>query len=469
MNTIFSLITASNYGAVAIIRISGSLTKQCLTTLGINKELIANKITFCTIIDNENQQILDEVLVSFFKSPHSFTGEDVAEINIHNSPYIIKRIFAILLEIKNVAIAEAGEFTKRAFLNGKIDLNMAEAIPDLINAETNIQHHQAMNQISGKASIIYHKWREELISCLAMIEASIDFPDEDLPIEIIKNLQEKTNIVKQEIKEQLSHSNIVNQIRNGLTMIIVGEPNVGKSSLINHLAQSEVAIISEIAGTTRDIIETRLDIAGMMVRILDTAGIRESNDIIEKKGIELALSRLQQADIKIIMVSFDNYDFLLNNSHLIDDNSIIVINKIDNLKQSHQNYDNISKNNLNNFFDGEYFKHNQIKNKLHFIGKVPAIAISLTNNINLDFLLEIIKDKVKSHYHDKSINIAINQRQQQALKESLTALESFDVNNNIEFIAEDLRIVAFNIGKIIGEIGVDDILDNIFSRFCIGK
>ena len=247
MTTIFSTITSTNGGSVAIIRISGEKTVNCLNALGINKKLNHNQILFTKIYDLEHNKLLDEAVISSFEAPNSFTGENVIEINIHNSIFIIKRIFAILSKVEDVAIAEAGEFSKRAFLNGKIDLVQAEAIPDLIKAETEIQHRQALQQLTGTLGQKYENWRSEIIQALSMIEAVIDFPEDDLPTEIIDSVENKVKNLIAGITLHLQNKSIGQKIKQGLSLVIIGSPNVGKSSLINFLAQSEVAIVSDIA------------------------------------------------------------------------------------------------------------------------------------------------------------------------------------------------------------------------------
>jgi len=432
MSTIFAPITSPARAGISVIRISGPQVVNCLEILGFKGNPEHSKITFQKIRDPKTSEIIDEVLVSFFQSPKSFTGEDVAEISIHASSFIAKKIFEILSDQKNCRFAEAGEFSKRAFLNGKLDLVQAEAIPDLIAAETAAQHKQALRQLEGKLGAIYEDWRFRLIEISAMIEAAIDFPDEDLPKNIIDKVESDVEKLKNEIASHLNDNKVGQKIKDGLNLAIIGAPNVGKSSLINFLAQSEVAIVSEIAGTTRDVVETHLSIAGVAVKISDTAGIHETEDKIEAEGIRRALKKASEADLKIFLIDAKNP---VLRADLIDENTIIVVNKID----------------LESFnFDG-------------------AVEISLTNNVNTTQLLKKLAEKILELIPNQNSPLITQERYRSALRNSVGNLESFSLEKNIELAAEDLRMTAREIGKITGKVDIENILDVIFSRFCIGK
>jgi len=432
MTTIFAPITSPVRAGISVIRISGSQVVSCLQILGFKGNPQHSKISFQKIRDPKTSEIIDEVLVSFFQSPKSFTGEDVAEISIHASPFIAKKIFEILSDQKNCRFAEAGEFSKRAFLNGKLDLVQAEAIPDLIAAETAAQHKQALRQLEGKLGAIYEDWRFRLIEISAMIEAAIDFPDEDLPKNIIDKIESDVEKLKNEIASHLNDNKVGQKIKDGLNLAIIGAPNVGKSSLINFLAQSEVAIVSEIAGTTRDVVETHLSIVGVAVKISDTAGIRETEDKIEAEGIRRALKKASEADLKIFLIDAKNP---VLRADLVDENTIIVVNKID----------------LEPFnFDG-------------------AVEISLTNNVNTTQLLKKLEEKILELIPNQNSPFITQERYRSALQNSVANLESFSLEKNIELAAEDLRMTAREIGKITGKVDIENILDVIFSRFCIGK
>lgn len=434
METIFAPITSAFHAGVSVIRISGEESRNCLEALGITKEIEHQKIFFSKIYNPKNGEVIDEALISFFAEPNSFTGEDVAEISIHASPFILKTLLEILGTQPNCRMAEAGEFSKRAFLNNKIDLTQAEAIPDLIASETEIQHRQALRQLSGKLGEIYDQWRFRLIEISAMIEAAIDFPDEDLPKNVVDHVEEEVKKLCSEIKSHLSDAKIGEKIKDGLSLAIIGAPNVGKSSLLNFLAKSDVAIVSDIAGTTRDVIETHLSIAGVAVKISDTAGIHETVDKIEAEGIRRALAKAQHADLKIFMIDATNPRI---REDLIDDSTIVVINKSD-LSPSQPEL-------------------------------VEGLKISLTKNLGTDVLLKKLEEKINKIIPHHNSPLITQERYRTLLSNCVESLAEFSMNKNIELAAEDLRLAAREIGKIVGRVDVDDILDVIFSRFCIGK
>lgn len=446
MQTIFSTITSNLSSAVCVIRISGSQTLECLKEIGFKGEPEHQKVSFQKIKDPENQEIIDESLISFFKSPNSFTGEDVAEINIHASPFITKKLFDILSKIENVRLAEAGEFSKRAFLNNKIDLVQAEAIPDLIASETQAQHKQALKQLQGSLGKIYEDWRFRLVQISAHLEAYIDFPEDDLPQDIIDKVELDVKNLGQEIDSHLSDQKIGQKIKDGLSLAIIGAPNVGKSSLINFLAKSDIAIVCETAGTTRDVIETHLSIAGMAVKISDTAGIRDTDDAIEKEGIRRALKKAEDADLKIFILSAKEPFLSQEDRKLIDKNTIIVLNKIDLADEN---------------------------NIPEWICDLNPLTISLTEKINTDELFKKLEEKIlqilpeQTNSHDAAL--ITQERYRVALKEAVCFMEEFSLNKNIELAAEDLRMAARQIGKITGKVDIENILDVIFSSFCIGK
>jgi len=445
MKTIFASITSPIRSSITIIRISGSQSIECLKQLGVKKEPISHQSFFHKIVFNDKKNIIDESIITYFKAPKSFTGEDVVEISIHSSPFIIKSIFTKLLSIKNVDLAQGGEFSKRAFLNGKIDLVQAEAIPDLIASETEAQHRQSIQQLQGHLGKIYDQWTKKIIEISAFVEALIDFPDEDLPPEITKNIQSTINDLQKQISNHLNDNKIGQKIKDGLKVAIIGAPNVGKSSLINLLAKNDIAIVSEIAGTTRDIIETHLEINGMPIIISDTAGIRSSNDLIEQEGVKRAIKKAHNSDLILYIIDATNPIIF---PEYINERTILIINKID------KNSD---------FSDQKLFSNYQIHDQSKFV------KISITQKINIQELvyeLEQIIKKLYPHTYSPSIT---QERYRVALQNCLDSLERFNLENNIELGAENLRICLSEISKITGKINIEDILDLIFSKFCIGK
>ena len=468
MPTIFAPITSTTKGGICVIRISGPSTVNCLKSLGFSGTPEHKKVSFQKLRDPKTSQVIDEVLISYFQNPQSFTGEDVAEISIHASSFIAKKVFEILGDQKNCRMAEPGEFSKKAFLNGKMDLVQAEAIVDLIACETEAQHKQALNQLEGKLGKIYEDWRFRLIEISAMLEAAIDFPDEDLPKNICDKVEEDVEKLSAEIVQHLDDKKIGQKIKEGLSLAIIGAPNVGKSSLINFLAQSEIAIVSEIAGTTRDVVETHLAIAGVAVKISDTAGIRETEDKIEKEGIRRALQKAALADIKIFMLDAANPVF---REDLIDENTIVVVNKSDItpafiLDAQHRGPLAL---------ELQRKRSSALQAKDDGLGEDDAgsddnaVHISLTQNLNTNDLLKKLEEKIRDLIPAQNSPLITQERYRVALKNSVENLENFSLNKNIELAAEDLRMTAREIGKITGKIDVENILNVIFSRFCIGK
>lgn len=445
MTTIFAPITSINQNGVCVIRISGDNTINCLRELGIDTNKIKNRFSHLhnIIIDNE---LIDNSLITYFKSPNSYTGEDIAEISIHASPYIYTTISAKLSTINNVRIAEAGEFSKRAFINNKIDLIKAESVVDLISSETKIQHQQAIRQYSGKVSNIYQAIRHNIISALSKIEALIDFPEDDIPNSIIDDINNIVFKIINEINSIINDNNIGQKIKKGLQIVIIGQPNVGKSTLINFLSNDNIAITSDISGTTRDVISSYINIEDIPINLFDTAGIRKTNNKIESEGIKRAINKADDSDLKIIVI--DPSKNLSNDIiKLIDHNSLILINKIDNSN------------------------NDEIMDKIKFISNYceNIIEISLRNEVNIASIKPKIAKLLKNKFNNINSSIITSQRHRSCLIKSIIHLNNFNLNKNIEIAAEDLRLAAHEISVITGSINIDNILDEIFSKFCIGK
>ena len=311
--TIYALSTGPGISGIAVIRVSGKNTAEVVKKITgdeLPNPREATRRKFNYINTNE---LIDEGVLLWFPGPNSYTGEDLAEFHVHGSRAVINALHSTISKIENCRLAEPGEFTKRAFQNGKINLIEAESIADLISSETEIQRKQALKIMSGKSSDQFNSWRDKLLKILSHIEAKIDFPDEDLPKDILTNIQKTSDQVSSEIQRTLNDQKVGERIREGFKIAIIGPSNAGKSSLLNYLSKRDAAIVSEIAGTTRDVIETHLNLDGYPVVVSDTAGIRDSKDEIEKKGIKIALNRAEDADLKLVIVSATKVDFTIGN------------------------------------------------------------------------------------------------------------------------------------------------------------
>ena len=327
--TIYALSTGPGISGIAVIRVSGKNTAEVIKKLTGSKLPTPRVATLRKFNKNEGKELIDEGVIIWFPAPNSYTGENLAEFHVHGSRAVIKAMHLAISKVKNCRLAEPGEFTKRAFQNGRINLLKAESIADLISAETEIQRKQALKIMGGKSSDKFNSWRQKLLKILSHVEAKIDFPEEDLPKNIIQEIQKTSNKILSEIKKAINDQKVGERIREGFKIAIVGPPNSGKSSLLNYLSKRDVAIVSEIAGTTRDVIETHLNLDGYPVIVSDTAGIRSSKNEIEKKGIKIALKRAEDADLRLIIVSAKNVDFTRVLKGLLTKNAILVLNKSD--------------------------------------------------------------------------------------------------------------------------------------------
>ena len=442
--TIYSLSSGPGISGIAIIRVSGQETSKILELL-TKKNLPKPRVATLRKINKINtSELIDEGIILWFPGPESYTGEDMAEIQVHGSKAVIDAIHSSISTVENCRLAEPGEFTKLAFQNGKINLLKAESIADLISAETEIQRKQAIKIMKGRSADQFNFLREKLLKILSHVEAKIDFPDEDLPNDILKEIKKNSDEVLTNIEKILDDQKVGERIREGFKIAIIGPTNAGKSSLLNHLSNRDAAIVSEIAGTTRDVIETHLNIDGYPVVVSDTAGIRDSKNEIEKKGIKLALDKAENADLKLIVVDAKSFDFKGVLKELIDENTILVVNKSDLLKEDL------------NF---------EIKNYEH-------VLISVKNNLNVEDLILKIKNKLKNKFITSEDILITRERHRQHLEQSLNYLKNFEEKNEAEDFdkaAEDLRLATRHLGMIVGKVDVEEILGSIFNDFCIGK
>ena len=444
MMTIYALSSGPGISGVAVIRISGEETSKVIKLL-TGKELPKPRVATLRKINKINtSELIDEGLILWFPGPESYTGEDMAEIQVHGSKAVVDALHSSLSDIENCRLAEPGEFTKLAFQNGKINLLKAESIADLISSETEIQRQQAIKIMNGKSSDQFNFLREKLLKILSHVEAKIDFPEEDLPNNILDEIKNSSDEVINKIKKILNDQKVGERIREGFKIAILGPTNAGKSSLMNHLSNRDVAIVSEIAGTTRDVIETHLNIDGYPVIISDTAGIRDSQDEIEKKGIKLSLNRAEEADLKLVVVDAKSIDFTDVLKGLLDENAILVINKSDLLEKD---------------IDPE-------------IKKTNHVLISIKENKNIEELILKIKNNLKNKFLTSDDILITRERHRQHLQQCLDHLNNFNQKKEIEDFdkaAEDLRLATRHLGMIVGKVDVEEILGSIFNDFCIGK
>ena len=442
--TIYALSTGPGISGLAVIRISGKDAKIAvnkITGRKLPKPRTAVIRKFNNINDNH---LIDEGILLWFPGPASYTGEDMAEFHVHGSRAVINEIQNSLSKIPNLRLAEAGEFTKLAFQNGKINLLKAESIADLISSETEIQRRQAIKVMSGKSSNKFNSLRDRLLKILSKVEAKIDFPEDDLPEDILLNIHKEAKSIREEIKKILNDQKVGERIREGFKISIVGPTNAGKSSLLNYLSKKDVAIVSEIAGTTRDIIEAHLNLDGYPVVISDTAGIRSSKDEIEKKGIKLALKNAENADLNIIVIEPKSTDFTHFLNDKISKKAIVVINKMD-------------------------LGINQISNE---IKKSDPIYISVKEEKNLDKLINLIKQILKNKFISSEDIYITRERHRINLEKCFESLKNFEEKKSLEDFdkaAEDLRLATRYLGIIVGKVDIEEILGSIFDDFCIGK
>ena len=457
-DTIYALSSGFGKCGVAVIRVSGEQTKSVVLKLTRRKALPPPRLAFVSKLWNPTTNVLlDRALVMWFAAPHSFTGEDICEFQVHGGPAVVGAVLNALSTISGLRPAEAGDYTKRAFLNNKMDLTEVEGLGDLIHAETEAQRRQAIHQMEGSLSTLYSTWSKEILKCTAHMEAFLDFSeDEGLDSNLLENLKTILNDVIKAIDGHLSDHRRGEILRNGVRVAIVGQPNVGKSSLLNTIIQRPAAIVSPIAGTTRDVIETRLDIDGFPVLISDTAGLCESTDVIEQEGIKRAHKIAEQADLLLIM-----------------------INAEDLLKSKDVNFE------ISGLMSELDMDISQRKNILVIVNKIDLVDFTLTNlgsvlpiscktmNGFTDFMRAFTK-KIKDLCGDASLGelpSVTQQRHRDHLSKCLeNLLNSLNyVEKDVVISAEYLRIALIEIGKISGKIGAEEILDVIFRDFCIGK
>jgi tRNA modification GTPase len=428
MDTIYALASAHGKAGVAVLRLSGPLAHAAVANLGVVlpplRKAALRRLRW-------NGQLLDEALVLLFAEGASFTGEDVAELHLHGSTASVNAVLRALSEKDGLRLAEAGEFTRRALENGCLDLAQVEGLADLIDAETESQRRQALRVLSGAVGLRAEAWRRDLIRAAALIEATIDFADEDVPIDVTPEVLTLLDDLLVSLRREVDGVRIAERIRHGFEVAIVGAPNVGKSTLLNALAGREAAITSEIAGTTRDVIEVRMDLAGLAVTILDTAGLRETSDKVEGLGILRAVERATAADLRVFL--HDEFGPSLSVEMQSDD--ILVRAKAD-------------------------------------LGHGSGLAVSGKTGEGLAELVEAIAKRLQDRCADAGI--LTRERHRSAIISAIRAMESARVevirgSTRTELAAEDLQRAIRAMDSLVGRVDVENLLDEIFSSFCIGK
>ncbi|MFN4311607.1 MAG: tRNA uridine-5-carboxymethylaminomethyl(34) synthesis GTPase MnmE [Ferrovibrio sp.] len=443
--TIYALSTAPGRAGVAVIRISGPQAGDALLAL-IGGVLPRPRSASLRRLRAEDGTLLDEGMVLWFPRPHSFTGEDVVELQVHGGRAVLAALFEALARLPGLRLAEPGEFSRRAFENGKLDLTEAEGLGDLINAETEAQRKQALRQMQGALGQLYEGWRNQLTRALAHLEADIDFPDEDLPAGVAAEVMPQIARLREEIAAHLADNRRGERLRDGLMVAILGAPNVGKSSLLNALSNREAAIVSEIPGTTRDVIEVHLDLGGYPVILADTAGLRDSADRIESEGVARALKRAEAADLKLVVLDATKKSVPKETLALIDTDAIVVANKTD-AASIPAGYE---------------------------VNGRPVLGVSVRNGAGMSALLDALEKDVVARIGMTGSATLTRARHREALTDCVAALDRFLTGNGRnnpapELAAEDVRLAARALGRITGRIDVEDLLDVIFRDFCIGK
>lgn len=454
-DTIAAISTAIGEAGIAIVRMSGEDSINIIDKIFVAaskikmKDAENRKFMYGHIYDADKK--IDEVLVVKMKGPHSYTAEDIVEIHCHGGVVSVKRILNLILS-KGARLAEKGEFTKRGFLNGRIDLTQAEAVIDLIKAKTDISFDLGLNQLSGALSEVLNKLKDELVSMQALIVANIDFTDEDIEDAAYNDLLDRSKKILDKIDNLLENSKNSRLLRDGINTVILGKPNVGKSSLLNGLLKYDRAIVTDIAGTTRDVIEDYINLDGVLLKISDTAGIRETDDEVEKIGVNIAREKLKDADLVIAIFDLSR-DFDEDDKEILklieNKKDIIILNK-DDLEQK------ISDEEIEKYFKDDYLRLSVMENES--VMKVEKLIIDLF----FDGELQISSDTVLSNL--RHINAL-----REAKKELLEVNESLNKRVFLDLIEVDLENVIAHISEITGTITTEDILDRVFSDFCIGK
>lgn len=441
--TIFALATAPGRAGVAVVRLSGPGAAAALKDLAgiLPPPRHAAHVRFR---EKQSAKTIDDGIALFFPGPASFTGEDVAELQLHGGRAVLNAVFAELSARPGFRLAQPGEFTRRAFLNGKLDLTEAEAIADLVAAETTAQRVQALRQLAGEFGQLCEGWRKRLIGAQAKLEAEIDFPEEGLPPALWQGVRRELKTLRDEIAAHLADNRRGERLREGVSVAILGPPNAGKSSLMNALARRDVAITSSIAGTTRDVIEVGLDLGGYPVVLADTAGLRAGADAVEEEGVRRARARAESADLRLIVVDATIPGEAGAVQALVNAQTLVVANKIDLAPRDQAVW-------------------------ADRLGAEPALRVSVATGEGMGQLVERLAAMVAELLAPGATPLVTRTRHRQALEAAVGALDRFAGASLPELAAEDLREAVRSLGRITGRVDVEDMLDALFGEFCIGK
>ncbi|NNE85608.1 MAG: tRNA uridine-5-carboxymethylaminomethyl(34) synthesis GTPase MnmE [Alphaproteobacteria bacterium] len=441
-DTIYALASGAGTAGVAVIRVSGAAAGQAIELLTGQSVPEARLASLRRFRDPDDGTDIDQGITLWFPGPASFTGEDIAEFHVHGGLAVIEAMISALAHIDSGRLAEPGEFTRRAFENGKLDLTSAEAVADLIAAETVAQRRQALGQYDGALAALYDDWRRQLTALLAHAETTIDFSDEDLPEDTHTKMKYNMLYIKNQISQYIDDEHRGERIRSGFHVAIIGAPNVGKSSLLNRLAARDAAIVSETAGTTRDVIEVHMQLGGYAVIVADTAGIREADGAIEAEGVRRARKSAEDADMKLVVFDATALPALDDFAReYIDDAAIVLLNKVD--------------------IAGADLPPD--------IGGRPVHAVSAKTGQGFEALLTALTAEIQARLESTEQPPLTRARHREALEAGIAALGRAETATLPELAAEDIRIAVRSLGRITGRVDVEDVLDVIFRDFCIGK
>lgn len=441
MSTIFALASAPGRAGVAVLRVSGPAAGSALAALAgsLPQPRFARRARFRDPVSGD---IIDDGLALFFPAPRSFTGEDVAELQVHGSRAVVSALIATLAGLPGLRLAEPGEFTRRAFEHGKLDLTAAEGLADLVAAETAAQRRQAQRQLAGELGRLYESWRDRLLRALARVEAEIDFPEEGLPSDIWRDVHIDIQDLVCAMSKHLADDHRGERLREGVAVAIIGPPNAGKSSLLNALARRDIAITSAMAGTTRDVIEVALDLGGYPVVLADTAGLRPSVDAVEVEGVRRAQARAASADLRLLVVDAGKPEEVVDLDGLADANTLVIANKID--------------------LGGDSRWADRL-------GSGPTLRLSVLSGAGMAELLSRLEAEIAQRFAPGHAPLITRARHRGALLDCVVALRRVETVALPELASEDLRVAARCLGRITGRVDVEDMLDIVFREFCIGK